>query len=550
MMDQDIFHAGEQAVQRSLGVFEEIGSWAREVVRPYLPEQHREFYQTLPFLVAAARDRQGRPWATLLVGRPGFTRSPDREHLRIGACPVPGDALDGELAPGSDLGLLGIELATRRRNRVNGQIERVGPKGGPAGLQLEVGQAFGNCPQYIREREWRWVEPSGGAPEPTRSKRLTPAMRERIASADTFFIATGHQGEGEAASFGMDASHRGGPRGFVHVEGDRRLVFPDYAGNNHFNTIGNLVVDGRAGLLFVDFETGGLMQLTGHAKIDWDSPAVAEHDGARRLIIFELDEAVELPEALPLRWISERDSVRTLRLNEKRRESEDVTSFVFSARDGGPLPDFEPGQHLPIELEVPGFDEPVRRTYSLSNGPGEGAYRISVKREPMGTASRHLHDVLEEGAFVSARTPAGDFVLAPGTRPIVLVSAGVGVTPMLSMLRDVVARGDSRHVVFVHVARNGRHHALSGETRALALAGRQIETHFFYSRPEERDLRGRDFDHADRLDAERLSELLPAQEAEIYLCGPVGFMAEIQRGLETAGVGSERIHSESFGPRS
>jgi ferredoxin-NADP reductase len=374
-------------------------------------------------------------------------------------------------------------------------------------------------------------------------------MRERIASADTFFIATGHHGEGEAASFGMDASHRGGTRGFVHVEGDRRLVFPDYAGNNHFNTIGNLVVDGRAGLLFVDYETGGLLQLTGHATIDWDSPAVAEHDGAKRLIVFELDEAIELSEALPLRWTSDEHSLRTLRLVEKRRESEDVTSFVFSARDGGPLPDFEPGQHLPIELEVPGFDEPVRRTYSLSNEPGGGAYRISVKREPLGTASRHLHDVLEEGACVSTRTPAGDFVLAPGARPIVLVSAGVGVTPMLSMLRDVVARDDSRHVVFVHVARDGRHHAFREETRALALAGEQIETYFFYSRPEERDERGRDFDHAGRLDAECLSQLLPAREADIYLCGPVGFMAEIQQGLETGDVRSERIHSESFGPR-
>jgi ferredoxin-NADP reductase/predicted pyridoxine 5'-phosphate oxidase superfamily flavin-nucleotide-binding protein len=542
-MDQGIFHAGEQAVQKDLGVFDEIGPWARKVVRPYLPEPHREFYNALPFLVTAARDQQGRPWATLLSGGPGFTRSPDPEHLAIGARPVPGDALEGQLVAGSELGLLGIELATRRRNRVNGVVESMGSDG----LVLEVGQAFGNCPQYIREREWHWTEPPVDPPPATRTQTLTPAMRKRIASADTFFIATGHHGDGEAAAYGMDASHRGGPAGFVRVEGGRRLVFPDYAGNNHFNTIGNLVVDSRAGLLFVDFETGGMLQLTGHATIDWNPPSEAEHAGAQRLVIFELDEAVELPEALPIRWSSERESTRTLRLVEKKRESEDVVSFLFTARDGGVLPDFEPGQHLPIELQVPGLDAPVERTYSLSNGPGEGAYRISVKRESRGTASRFLHDTLDVGDFVSARTPAGDFVLAPGTRPVVLVSAGIGVTPMLSMLRELVGQRDPRPTVFVHVARDGEHHPLGEEIGALVAAGTRIESHVFYTRPGERDRFGRDFDYTGRLDAGRLAALLPGEDADVYLCGPIGFMAEVQHGLEALGVAAERIHSESFG---
>ena len=144
------FHEGEQRVHERLGV-RGIEDWARKVVRPYLPEQHRAFHTSLPFLVAAARDARGRPWATLLAGRDGFVTSPDPRTLRIDARPVRGDALEGALGEGADLGLLGIEFGTRRRNRLNGRVAR----DGSGVLLCAVEQTFGNCPQYIREREWR-----------------------------------------------------------------------------------------------------------------------------------------------------------------------------------------------------------------------------------------------------------------------------------------------------------------------------------------------------------------------------------------------------------
>jgi hypothetical protein len=545
MSEQAIFHAGERAVQRKLGVFDDLAPWAQKIVRPFLPEQHRVFYAELPFLVAAARDQEGRPWATLLVGRPGFARSPDPLHLRIDSRPVPGDALEHALVPGVELGLLGIELESRRRNRVNGRVSGADAEG----FDLEVGQSFGNCPQYIRERRWSWATHSAEASHFERSRTLTPSMRARIERADTFFIATGHPGRDGEASHGMDASHRGGAPGFVKVEGGQRLIFPDYAGNNHFNTIGNLVVDDRVGLSFVDFEDGGLLQLTGRATIDWDSPEVAHHHGAKRLIAIELDEVVELRKALPLRWGAAPEAFRALRLIRKTRESVDVCSFTFEASDGRPLPDFEPGQHLAIALDVPDASEPVRRTYSLSNAPGEGVYRISVKREPHGIASGFLHDDLEEGAVVHARTPAGEFFLPQGATPVALISAGIGVTPTVSMLRDVVARSPRRKLVFVHVARDGRHHALAAEVRRLVSAGADIESHVFYSRPTAEDRIGHDFDEAGRPDANRLAALLPEDDTDVYLCGPVGFMASVQQGLEGRGIAPERIHTESFGPR-
>lgn len=527
------FHAGELAVQERMGVREELAPWASKVVRPFLPQQHRDFYAALPFVVAAARDADGRPWATLLAGPPGFMRSPDPRRLEIAARPTAGDPLEGRLIPGADLGLLGIDLATRRRNRVNGRIAAEGDA-----LILAVDQTFGNCPQHIHARAWY---PAPATPPPaSRTLTLTAEQRARIAAADTLFIASGHPRAGEAAAFGMDASHRGGPPGFVVVDSDRRLVIPDYAGNNHFNTVGNLALDGRAGLLFVDFATGGLLHLTGRVTIDWDSPAVARHPGAQRLLIFELDEAVDRPAALPLRWTGEGRATRSLYVVERRRESDDVVSFVLAARDGGPLPGFRGGQHLPIELPIPGA--PVHRTYSLSSAPGDDLYRISVKRHPGGLASRFLHDAVAAGDILAARAPAGEFVLAPGERPIVMIAAGIGVTPLLSMLGELARRGDPRRVVFIHVARDGRNHPLAADVRATDHA----EVHVFYTRPRPEDRPGRDYDESGRLDAARLAALLPSRDVDVYQCGPVAFMATVQEHLERLGVPAEQIRHETM----
>ncbi len=537
------FHVGERQVQERLGV-RDIEDWARKVVRPYLPEQHRAFHTALPFLVVAARDARGRPWVTLLTGPDGFVTSPDPRSLAIQAQTVPGDALAGALSGGAPIGILGIDLASRRRNRVNGRVA----ENGQGQLVCSVDQTFGNCPQYIRERNWRRVKqrPAGA---PSRGTRLTSAQRAWISQADTFFIASGHPGHGDDPAFGMDASHRGGDPGFVRVLDETRLVFPDYAGNNHFNTIGNLVLDPRAGLLFVDFATGSLLQLTVRTTIDWGSAAVAGVPGARRLITFDIEEVVKLPGAVPLRWDGDADSVRSLRLLEKIRESDDVMSFVFQARNGGPLLAFEAGQHLPIEFEIPGVAQPVRRTYSLSGAPDADRYRISVKREPFGLASRYLHDRVEPGAIIDARRPAGDFQLSCTECPVVLVSAGIGLTPMVSILHSLAKEGGQRRVWFVHGARDGRHNPLAAEVRILADRRPAISLHVAFSRPRAEDREGVDYDSVGRVDGALLARLTDGLDAHYYLCGPTGFMADVQSALEARGVPAEQIHSESFGPR-
>ncbi len=546
-MSDSPFHVGEQRVQQRLGVRDAIEPWATRVVRPFMPDQHREFYTQLPFVVATARDEAGRPWATLLAGPPGFVQSPDDTGLVFATNLLKGDALEGSLTAGSELGLLGIELETRRRNRVNGTITETA-----AGrLRFEVGQAFGNCPQYITDRQWFPVDAKPSDAIASRHDRLDESMQAWIETADTFFIASGYHGtpeDGDDRAFGMDASHRGGNAGFVKVVDDRRIVFPDYAGNNHFNTIGNLVMDPRAGLLFVDFDNGSLLQITGTAEIDWHSDAVAEHPGAQRLVVIDIDRVVRLEGGLPLRWSDPAGSVRSLRVVRKVKESDDVVSLYFTSRDGGELPDFEAGQHLPIELNVEGMDGPVMRTYSLSNGPGQGHYRISVKRQPNGLVSNLLHDGVEEGDIVSARAPAGDFLLTHSGRPVVLISAGIGLTPMLSMLHQLAGEGAARPILFVHGARDGAHHPLSEEVRDLARRYSSVAVDIAYSRPRSADVAGSDYHRQGRIQAADILELNPNTEADFYLCGPLRFMSDLTEELIAAGVDPDSIHTETFGP--
>jgi uncharacterized protein len=302
--EESAFHTGEREIQSALGVREELEKRSRKVVRSFLPDQHRRFYQELPFVVIAARDSQERPWATLLAGTPGFVSSPSETRLVLGAVPSAGDALSASLQHGSDLGLLGIDLARRRRNRANGRID----DRSASQLAVTIDQSFGNCPRFIVPRNWVEVPTKPVLPSSIRTHSLASDQVRMIETAETFFLASGFRGRGESASFGMDASHRGGPSGFVEVVDEHTLRFPDYAGNDHFNTFGNLLLDDRIGLVFVDFERADLLQITGRAAIDWTAPDQKRFPGAQRLVTVTLEEVVEQPDALAIRWRRESDS--------------------------------------------------------------------------------------------------------------------------------------------------------------------------------------------------------------------------------------------------
>jgi uncharacterized protein len=534
-------HEGEIAVQKRVGVLDEVSRWAPHAIRPYMPEQHRVFFGQLPFVVVSARDAAGNPWATLLVGTPGFVQSPDSEHLMVGSMPIQGDALEMSFFPGAEVGLLGIELETRRRNRANGKVTDWDDQG----FTVAVDQSFGNCPQYISKRIWHKADTNLQKPHISHHTRLDLHMRSWIAKADTLFIASGlRKTNQKERSSGMDVSHRGGQAGFVKVSSDTGLVLPDFAGNNLFNTIGNLVVDSRVGVLFVDFEHGSMLQISGNAEIDWDSSEVAKHSGAKRLINIEIDHIIQLDHSLPLRWSASDGAVRELILLNKISESEDVTSFEFVPRDKGRLPLFKAGQYLPIELQLDG-NEVVERTYSLSNQPGEEKYRISVKREKLGLASRLLHDQLSPGDVILAKEPEGEFILTlDNERPIVLISAGIGITPMVSMLH--VLAQQARQIYFIHGARNGTHNPLIKEVTALAQSSDAIHLFVFYSHPHSEDAEGIDYHLSGRIDARAVERFVPMNDAEFYVCGPKSFLADIVSLLTERGVADKDIHIESF----
>jgi predicted pyridoxine 5'-phosphate oxidase superfamily flavin-nucleotide-binding protein len=293
------WHAGELAMQAQVGVVERMDEIGRRVLRNYLIAQHRQFYAQLPFVVLGSVDDAGDAWATVRTGKPGFLHSPDPSTLRVDLPRDAADPADAGMDDGRAIGLLGIELHPRRRNRLNGTIRR-----DANGFDVVARQSYGNCPQYIRLRDFRFVrDPSVLTEVPAiRLAALDDDARRMIAGADTFFVASSTERDGVRD---VDVSHRGGKPGFVRVDGQGVLTIPDFAGNNFFNTLGNIVSNPRAGIVFVDFATGDLLQLTGDAEVVVDSPEIAAFQGAERLWRFRPRVVVRRPDALAVRWIDE-----------------------------------------------------------------------------------------------------------------------------------------------------------------------------------------------------------------------------------------------------
>ena len=320
---QSPFHKGEQYIQNKLGVRDRMELFGQQVIRDYLPEEHRDFYQQLPYVFAGHADSNGWPWASMLFNQQSLMESPHPERLKINAVPATGDPLKKSLSDGLKVGLLGIELETRRRNRISAHIEETYE----TGLMLGIDQAFGNCPQYIQPRTLNWVE--GAADEQQVITKITAfdhAALKLIGCSDTFFVASSLGRDDNEASDGADVSHRGGGSGFVRIDDMRTLTIPDYSGNLHFNTLGNFIENPKAGLLFVDFENGHMLTMTGAVEIVWESEDVAGFVGAERLWTFKIDHGFWLKNVLPMRWDKNQDQpvIRPAVFNETKKQAEKI----------------------------------------------------------------------------------------------------------------------------------------------------------------------------------------------------------------------------------
>jgi predicted pyridoxine 5'-phosphate oxidase superfamily flavin-nucleotide-binding protein len=293
------FHEGERRLQAAAGSAEWLAEAGPRVVRDYMPEQHREFFPLLPWLLVGALDAAGQPWATALAGPAGFVSSPDPRTLRIAAVPAADDPLAGALTENAPVGLLGLQPQTRRRNRANGHVVQRDA----AGFTVHVDQSFGNCPKYIQAREPRfapWAQPRQAEALATLDEEAQALVR----GADTFFIASAHPRAATSRDVaqGVDVSHRGGKPGFVRVDVGGVLAVPDFLGNDFYNTLGNLVLEPRCGLLFIDHANGHMLHLAAHASIVTHGPEVERFEGARRVLRLEVTQGLRVRHGLALRW--------------------------------------------------------------------------------------------------------------------------------------------------------------------------------------------------------------------------------------------------------
>jgi len=286
-----IFHEGERAVQARAGVEAESRKLGRGISRA-IPEGAGPFLEAQRLAVLAGVDRAGRVWASMVSGSPGFITTRDDRTLRLAAELPAGDPLQDGLSQDRLLGVLVLDPERRRRLRINGRV--IALQAGA--IEIRTEEVFGNCPKYIQARASEPETEGGRGGDARWSALLTEGQRFAIERADTFFIASVHD------ATGTDASHRGGQPGFVRVVDERTVRVPDYAGNNMFQTLGNIAADPRVGLLFVDFDTGTTFQVTGRARILWDRAEYADVPGAERAVEVAIDTVVEIEGRGPLGW--------------------------------------------------------------------------------------------------------------------------------------------------------------------------------------------------------------------------------------------------------
>ncbi|EKN4688826.1 NO-inducible flavohemoprotein [Yersinia ruckeri] len=242
-------------------------------------------------------------------------------------------------------------------------------------------------------------------------------------------------------------------------------------------------------------------------------------------------------------------TLRRFRIAKKENQSDVICSFLLEPEDGGSVVNFKPGQYLGVYIEDNRLENRQIRQYSLTAAPNGKSYRIAVKREEQGTVSNFLHNQAQEGDIVRIAPPRGDFFLdiTPDT-PVALISAGVGQTPMLSMLHTLHAQQHAAPIHWCHAADNGRVHAFANEVAIIAENMPNLSQHVWYRQPEEQDIHGQHYDSEGLMNLSQLPTTITAPDTHYYFCGPLVFMQFAGKQLLEMGIPSEQIHYECFGP--
>jgi len=294
MKENYSFHLGERYLQKLSGVDSIADKIASKVLDHKLSLQQQAFYSQLNTLYVASLDNSGKPWASIITGQKGFVFSVDEKHIKISGTSLSRDILFRNIQENKELGILGLEHHTRRRNRLAGEVVECTPEG----LLIKVKQAFGNCPKYIQPRESIIVDNlnQNRLDEPLLYSTLNAEVKQLISHADTFYIASFFS---DITHRGADMSHRGGEPGFVKIVDDDTLEFDDYAGNNLYMTLGNLYANPDAGILFINYENGDVWQLQCRANII-ETPDKRN----KRKIKLEIKSIRKDAGALNVRWLN------------------------------------------------------------------------------------------------------------------------------------------------------------------------------------------------------------------------------------------------------
>ncbi|KAG0038945.1 hypothetical protein BGZ82_010241 [Podila clonocystis] len=629
----DRWHSGERLFQDRVQVREAIQG-ASAIFRPFLTPQHQDFVLGLNYIFVGSLDKHGRPWVSMVCGPKGFMTSPDIKTLEIRTRisnttsdgkeeekdrarvldPILDNLLHGEsFRQGKKMwSAVALDFTNRRRNKFNGvvypeDILKADPTTGEMHVRLTVEQSIGNCPKYITIREMAPLEPlvssSTSSPQElfhygttnTTFQGLSDFEQGIVRRADCLFIASRYIDESLAdQTSGMDCNHRGGNPGWIRVDDEgKSIVFPDYSGNRFFNTLGNIAIDPRVGLLFVDFDTGDCLHVTGTAQIFVGRESQTLYPHSQRAVQVSIESAVLNLHALPFRLVTKelspynprtanlaagtmlhdgitsgaRESANMATLERITRHSPDVASFEFRATRGIK---YRPGQYAVLdfgEFNTVGYrhmapDAPQSlnddyiRTWTISSAPerldkATEKFSLTIKLKVGGRISTLLHEWTpvegeeeKEGRrlTVPLMSVGGEFVLPSENKKLLFISGGIGATPFIAMLRGLGKQKEQASSLEYDIqwitSATAVEEALPEILReVLEVVGPQLSITLS---PEIAVEMG-------RLDARRLHDAIPdVLSRQVLLCGPDPFMEATRGYLSELHVAPENIHSEAF----
>ncbi|KAK9814968.1 hypothetical protein WJX73_003605 [Symbiochloris irregularis] len=590
------FHAGEQEVQRLAGSREVSEKMGRAVHSTVISPTAAAFLKEQCLIYLSTLDEDNNLWASCFYGVPGFLDGDDESRLVI----KPIHRLEADpsaLQPGSLLGTYVIELSTRKRFRTNGTIRSFDGET----LVLDVCIAFPSCPKFIQARKVIVSEQdlehriSSGAESIHRGGRsLGPEEKALISRSDTCHLASCYEGpETDGGSAGCDISHRGGPPGFVHIEGDDTLYWADFIGNFTFTTLGNIHVDPRAGLLFLDYDTGDTLQLTGTCEIKWEEHALP---GAERTLYFKVHEWVRVEGNVPVHVeggvgmspynpapedayhpgiADDRiDQIRDrfggepqvpgrmmLRCLSKVKENHDTITYTLERAGtslGPPPPVLRAGQYATVDLKGAGADGKVlTRTWTISCPPAHTKEHntISLTIKNIGLASGWLADNMVVGRTFTVRGIEGTFTpqdTLPGGKPpaagVVLLAGGIGITPLRSMLPEFVESGVP--VTLIYSVKTLADAVFLNEFAEASQQAKKLDVHLLITNDQEHQQNNAPEGvhvHTGRVSSEILEQVVPSlQERAAYLCGPSSMMSAVEQMLASLKFPMTNLHQESF----